>query len=158
VGYSKTYKTKPVFLIPECKELHIDRLHHVLQPLLCKKEAGAGSMNVVRKCEGCRMHEESRMEMEAAEEEAFFVNVLVIKTEGLEGSDSVSQEEEEESMRLEQGLIVNVSGKEHATRERVERREREEIRRQLGDSPRMCRRQEIMDMDMEELEKELVAL
>ncbi len=59
-------------------------------------------------------------------------------------------------MRLEQGLIVNVSGKERATRERVERREREEIRRQLGDSPRMCRRQEIMDMDMEELEKELV--
>jgi hypothetical protein len=47
VCYSKTYKMKPVCTIPECKELHIRCLHHVLHALLCKKETVVSSINVV---------------------------------------------------------------------------------------------------------------
>jgi hypothetical protein len=52
VCYSKTYKTKLVCSVPECKELHIEWLNHVLQLLLCKNKAGVGNVNVVCKCEG----------------------------------------------------------------------------------------------------------
>jgi hypothetical protein len=48
-----------------------------MQSLPCKKEAVAGSVNIVWEFEGWRTPEESRMELEAAEEEAFFVNVFV---------------------------------------------------------------------------------
>jgi hypothetical protein len=37
VCFSKTYKTKLVYHIPKCEELHIEWLHHVMQPLKCKK-------------------------------------------------------------------------------------------------------------------------
>jgi hypothetical protein len=49
VCYSKTYKTKPVCSVPECKELHSEWLHQVMHSLPCKKEASVGSIN--RVCE-----------------------------------------------------------------------------------------------------------
>jgi hypothetical protein len=66
-----TYKTKPVSTVPESKELHIEKLHHVMQSLPCKNQAVEGCVNIVQECKGWRMPEESRMELEAAEEEAF---------------------------------------------------------------------------------------
>ncbi len=55
--YLRTYKTKPVCTVPECKELHIEWLHHVLQSLPWKKETTAGSVNIVHEYEGWRVPE-----------------------------------------------------------------------------------------------------
>jgi hypothetical protein len=96
--YLRTYKTKPVCTVPECIVLHIEWLHHVLQSLPWKNETTAGSVNIVHEYEGWRVPEESWMEMEAAEEEAFFVNILVTEEEEIEDLESIMKEEEE-SMR-----------------------------------------------------------
>jgi hypothetical protein len=84
---------------------------------------------------------------------------LVAGEEDSEGPDLVSVGEEEESVRYERGMTFNASGKGHAARERKEWGEREcqreEVRCQLGDSLRTCRGQEIIDIDMEEMEREL---
>jgi hypothetical protein len=77
VCYLRTHKTKPVCPVPDCKELHIEWLHHVLHGLPCKKDMSTGSINVVQEHEGWRTQEDSWIDMEAAKEEAFFVNVLV---------------------------------------------------------------------------------
>jgi hypothetical protein len=76
----------------------------VLHALPCKRETALGSVNVVHRCEGWKTPEDSWMELEAAEEEAFFVNVLMGDEEQMEESESIDGEEEEESIRLEQGL------------------------------------------------------
>jgi hypothetical protein len=107
-------------------------------------------VNRVHECKGWRTPEESQMKMEAAEEDAFFVNSLVTEEEVMEELSSVLQEEEEESSRLEQRLGSHVGGGMSVRKESMARREREEITRQLGDSPRVRRRQEIMDMNVEE--------
>ncbi len=49
----------------------------MLHALPCKKEASAGSVNLPHDYEGWRTPEDPWMELEAAEEEAFFVNVLM---------------------------------------------------------------------------------
>jgi hypothetical protein len=72
--YLRTYKTKPVCPVPDCKELHIEWLHHVLHGLPCKKDMSTWSINVVQEHEGWRTQEDSWIDMEAAMEEAFFVN------------------------------------------------------------------------------------
>jgi hypothetical protein len=107
-------------------------------------------VNRVHECKGWRTPEGSQMEMEAAEEDVFFVNILVTEEEVMEDLSSVLQEEEEGSLRLEQRLGSHVGGGRCVRKESMARREREEITRQLGDSPRACRRQEIMDMNVEE--------
>jgi hypothetical protein len=84
VCYSETYKTKLVCPIPECKEWHIEWLHCVMQSLPYKKEVSLGSVNIVCECEGWRTPEDSWMELEAADEEAFFVSVLVEEEEEME--------------------------------------------------------------------------
>jgi hypothetical protein len=79
-----------------------------------------------------------------------FVNILVTEEEVMEELSSVLQEEEEESLRLEQRFGSHVGSGWCVRKESMARREREEITRQLGNSPRARRRQEIMDMNMEE--------
>jgi hypothetical protein len=108
VCYLKTYKTKPVCSFPECKELHIKWLHHVMHSLPCKKEVNAGSVNIVHKCKGWRTPEGSWIEMEVADKEAFFVNVLVGDEEEMEDLGSIKRKEEEEEVKLERGVDNHV--------------------------------------------------
>jgi hypothetical protein len=56
--------TKPFCTIPECKELHMEWLPHVLHALPCKKETDVGSVNVVRECEGWKIPKDSWMELD----------------------------------------------------------------------------------------------
>ncbi len=59
---------------------------------------------MVRECESWRMPEDSWMDMEAAEEEAFFINVLVEAGEGVEDLKAIEKREKVESARLEMGM------------------------------------------------------
>jgi hypothetical protein len=103
-------------------------LPHMLHALPCKKETDVGSVNLVREHEGWKISEDSWMELEAAEAEAFFVNVaeaffvnvLVTEEEEMEESESIEKEEEEESVRLEQELCNYVSERKFTRRRHTE--------------------------------------
>jgi hypothetical protein len=98
------------------------------------------------------------MDMEAADEEELFVNVLVEdeeEMEDLKDLESIKRRKEEESMRLEKGVDNRVERRQAMKKEDTMGDESEWIREQLGNSPRTRRRQEIMDMDVDEMEKEI---
>jgi hypothetical protein len=101
------------------------------------------------------MQKDLWMELEAAEEEAFFINILVGDEEEIIELESVEREEEEEFARLERGLDNHVKERKIARERDTKKDERDRIRKQLGDTPRVRRREEIMEMDVDKMEEEI---
>ncbi len=83
-------KTKPVCAEPGCKEQHIKWLHEMLKELPCLGKGRECKVNVVQGRDGWWTPEDTRMEMEEAGEEIFFVNVL--QTEELESDEELEAE------------------------------------------------------------------
>jgi hypothetical protein len=79
----------------------------------------------------------------------------VAEEEEMGEPESLEKEEEEESVWLERGLGGRVGNGRRVRGRSREKSEREKIREQLEDSPRAQRKQEIMDMDVEEIEREI---
>jgi hypothetical protein len=94
------------------------------------------------------------MDLEAADEEAFFISVLVGEEEEIDDLESIKRREEEESMRLERGWTTGWRGG-AMKKKNTMGDESERIREQLGYSPRIRRRQEIIAMDVDKMEEEI---
>jgi hypothetical protein len=96
--------------------------------LPCKKEVNLGNVNIFWKCKGWRTPEDSWKDMEVADEEAFFVNVLEGEKEETEDLVSTKKREEEESVRLERPVWKKGGSRRKRTRGRQERADKEAAR------------------------------
>lgn len=137
VCYSKTYKTKPIFLELGCKEQHIKWLHDVLKELPCLKGEKECKVNMVQGQDGWRTLEDKWMDMEEAEREVFFVNVLY--GTGLDSDEELEREIEKTEADMDAcilrrakraGVIVAEPEGRHMSKE-----ERDCICKKIGNEP-----------------------
>jgi hypothetical protein len=100
--------------VPKCKGLHIQRLHQMLL-----SGGNAGSMNIIQDCGGWRMPDEAWMDLDVAEEEMYFINMVMTEPEMEEEADSLEAEyeactERREATRMKRGHPQYISNEEES--------------------------------------------
>jgi hypothetical protein len=146
-------------LEPEYKEQHIKWLHDFLKELPCLKGEEECKVNLVQGEGGWKTPEESWMDMEEAEDEVYFVNVL--HEEEPNSDDKMQRELEETKAAVDVSILrrarrvgVNV---ERSKVTRMSEAECDRICEEIGDQPgaQTKRRREIKDMNEEDIEAEI---